>query len=129
MEASAAGTQRFAPTERRDPTAGTDAAERVTFVPSPIADPGPLGLAAFALTTFVLSMFNAGLVGKGGEPVVFGLALAYGGLGQLLAGMWEFRTGNTFGAVAFSSFGAFWLSYWAFAQFFAPDIAAKDLGH
>ncbi|MEA2484064.1 MAG: uncharacterized protein QOC55_2011 [Thermoleophilaceae bacterium] len=94
-----------------------------------VADPGPLGLGAFALTTFVLSMFNAGLVGKGGEPVVLGLALAYGGLGQLLAGMWEFRTGNTFGAVAFTSFGAFWLSYWAFVQFFAKDVPAADLGH
>jgi uncharacterized protein len=77
----------------------------------------------------VLSMFNSDLVGKGGEPVVLGLALAYGGLAQLLAGMWEFRTGNTFGAVAFSSFGAFWLSYWALVQFFAADIPAKDAGH
>ena len=67
------------------------------------ADPGPLGLAGFAMTTFVLSMFNADLVNKGGEPVVLGLALAYGGIAQLLAGMWEFRTGNTFGAVAFSA--------------------------
>lgn len=94
-----------------------------------VADPGPLGLGAFALTTFVLSMFNADLVGKGGEPVVLGLALCYGGLAQLLAGMWEFRTGNTFGAVAFTSFGAFWLSYWAFVQFFAKAVPAKDVGH
>jgi len=84
-----------------------------------IADPAPLGLAGFALTTFVLSMFNAGLVGKAGEPVVLGLALAYGGGAQLLAGMWEFRKGNTFGATAFSSFGAFWISYWVFVAFFA----------
>ena len=89
------------------------------------ADPGPLGLAGFALTTFVLSMFNAGLVSKAGEPVVLGLALAYGGLAQVLAGMWEFRTGNTFGAVAFTSFGAFWLSYWAFVTFFADSIPAE----
>jgi uncharacterized protein len=113
----------------RDPTRGQAAAERVTFVPSPIADPGPLGLAAFALTTFVLSMFNADLVGKGGEPIVFGLAFAYGGLAQVLAGMWEFRTGNTFGAVAFTSFGAFWLSYWAFVQFYATKVPAADVGH
>jgi succinate-acetate transporter protein len=96
---------------------------------APIANPAPLGLAAFALTTFVLSMFNAGLVGSGGEPIVYGLALAYGGLAQLLAGMWEFRTGNTFGATAFVSFGAFWLSYWAFVQFFAPKVPAADAGH
>jgi succinate-acetate transporter protein len=86
------------------------------------ADPAPLGLAAFALTTFVLSMFNADLVSKAGEPVVLGLALGYGGIAQILAGMWEFRTGNTFGAVAFTSFGAFWLSYWALVTFFAADI-------
>lgn len=89
------------------------------------ADPGPLGLAAFAMTTFVLSMFNADLVNKGGEPVVLPLALAYGGIAQVLAGMWEFRTGNTFGAVAFTSFGAFWLSYWAFVTFFAGSIPAE----
>jgi hypothetical protein len=92
------------------------------------ADPGPLGLAAFALTTFILSMFNSGLVSKAGEPVVLGVALAYGGLAQLLAGMWEFRTGNTFGAVAFTSFGAFWLSFWAFVTFFAGDIPAEHAG-
>ena len=90
--------------------------------------PGPLGLAAFALTTFVLSMFNAGLVSKAGEPVVLGLALGYGGIAQILAGMWEFRTGNTFGAVAFTSFGAFWLSFWAFVTFFAGEIPAAHVG-
>jgi len=96
---------------------------------TPTADPGPLGLAAFALTTFMLSMFNAKLLGAGGEPVVFGLALAYGGLAQLLAGMWEFRTGNTFGAVAFTSYGAFWLSFWAFVQFYEKDVPKADTGH
>jgi len=72
-------------------------------------------------------MFNAGLVSKAGEPVVLGLALAYGGLAQVLAGMWEFRTGNTFGAVAFTSFGAFWVSYWAFVTFFAESIPAAHV--
>jgi succinate-acetate transporter protein len=123
MEAGTASERRF------EPTAGRTAAERVQFVPSPIADPGPLGLAAFALTTFVLSMFNSGLVGSGGEPIVFGLALAYGGLAQLLAGMWEFRTGNTFGAVAFTSYGAFWISFWAFVQFFEKDVPKADASH
>ena len=92
------------------------------------ADPGPLGLAGFAMTTFILSMFNADLVNKGGEPVVLGVALAYGGIAQLLAGMWEFRTGNTFGAVAFSSFGAFWISYWALVTFFVDSIPAANAG-
>jgi succinate-acetate transporter protein len=94
-----------------------------------IANPAPLGLAAFALTTFVLSMINSGLVSSGAEPVVFGLALAYGGIAQVLAGMWEFKTGNTFGATAFTSYGAFWLSFWAYVQFFASGVAEKDAGH
>jgi succinate-acetate transporter protein len=77
---------------------------------SKIANPAPLGLAAFAMTTFVLSMVNSNLVGQEGLAAVVPLALVYGGLAQLLAGMWEFRAGNTFGALAFSSFGAFWIS-------------------
>jgi succinate-acetate transporter protein len=81
------------------------------------------------MTTFVLSMFNADLVNKGGEPVVLPLALAYGGIAQVLAGMWEFRTGNTFGAVAFTSFGAFWLSFWALNVFFVDSIPADAAGH
>jgi len=75
-------------------------------------DPGPLGLAGFATTTFFLSVVNTNMLGATVQNVVLGLALFYGGLAQLLAGMWEFVKGNTFGAVAFSSFGAFWLSYW-----------------
>jgi uncharacterized protein len=113
----------------RDPTDSARvvaAVEKVGWTP---ADPGPLGLAAFAMTTFVLSMFNANLVSATGEPVVFGLAFAYGGVVQVLAGMWEFRTGNTFGALAFSSFGAFWLSLFVFEVFFAGSIPAADVGH
>ncbi len=109
----------------RDETAGTTAA----VAPPPTANPAPLGLAAFALTTFVLSMFNAGLVSDKGEPVVFGLALFYGGLAQFTAGMWEFRTGNTFGSTAFTSYGAFWLSFWALVHFYAAKIPAADAGH
>ena len=96
------------------------------------ADPGPLGLAGFAMTTFILSMFNANFVSSAGEPVVLGVALAYGGIAQLLAGMWEFRTGNTFGAVAFSSFGAFWISFFVLVTFFAPgleDAGGATAGH
>jgi uncharacterized protein len=77
-----------------------------------IADPAPLGLAAFALTTFVLSSVNAGLLPKTVEGVVFGLALFYGGIVQVFAGLWEFAKGNTFGSTAFCSYGGFWLSFW-----------------
>ncbi len=93
-----------------------------------IADPAPLGLAGFGVTTLILSVFNAKILSGQGLPVVFGMALAYGGLAQLLAGMWEFRNNNTFGATAFSSYGAFWLSYWALVQFFAKDIGG-DAGN
>jgi succinate-acetate transporter protein len=93
------------------------------------ADPAPLGLAGFAMTTFVLSMFNANFVNAAGEPVVLGLAVAYGGIAQLLAGMWEFRTGNTFGAVAFSSYGAFWISFFVLVAFFVPTIPEANAGH
>ncbi len=97
-----------------DPTGGRSAG----WTP---ADPGPLGLAAFAGTTFVLSLFNANLVSAKGQLVVLGVAFAYGGLAQLLAGMWEFRTGNTFGAVAFTSFGAFWISFFILLRLTPAD--------
>jgi succinate-acetate transporter protein len=113
-----------APDPTRDETAAAQTARVVETKPV-TADPGPLGLAAFALTTFVLSIFNSGLMSEKGLPIVLGLALAYGGFAQLLAGMWEFRTGNTFGAVAFTSYGAFWISFWAFEQFYAKDITDK----
>jgi succinate-acetate transporter protein len=112
----------------RDPMAGSTAVARETVnaLAGSIADPGPLGLAGFALTTFVLSCVNAGWVHKGTEPIVLGLALAYGGLAQLLAGMWEFKKGNTFGATAFASYGAFWISFWAFVVFYAGKVPKAD---
>jgi hypothetical protein len=73
----------------------------------PIADPAPLGLGAFALTTFMLSGHNATFIP---DVLWVGLALFYGGLAQLLAGMWEFRNRNVFGATAFSTYGGFWLA-------------------
>ncbi|MDP9317696.1 MAG: acetate uptake transporter [Actinomycetota bacterium] len=95
-----------------------------------IADPAPLGLGAFALTTFVLSVMNADIVDKTATPVVFGLALAYGGIGQFAAGIWEFAKGNTFGATAFCSFGAFWISYWYLAAHTdLSGASANDAGN
>jgi len=85
--------------------------QTTTTKTSAIADPGPLGLAGFALTTFVLSVFNSGMI-KTGDGVVLGLALAYGGIAQFAAGMWEFVRGNTFAALAFASYGGFWISFW-----------------
>lgn len=77
---------------------------------SSIADPGPLGLAGFALTTFILSMSNAHLVPAALGALFVPIALFYGGIAQILAGMWEFKKNNTFGAAAFTTYGAFWLS-------------------
>ncbi len=74
-----------------------------------IANPGALGLGAFALTTFLLSVINAGIIAPANIGVVLPMAFFYGGLAQVLAGMWEFKSGNIFGATCFTSFGAFWL--------------------
>lgn len=84
-----------------------------------IANPAALGLGGFALTTFVLSTHNAGLAP---DLTWVGLAFFYGGLAQFCAGMWEFKTGNTFGATAFSTYGAFWLSL---ATFLVLVLAGK----
>jgi uncharacterized protein len=132
MEASQMGAREadVAPAPTADPTGGRTAG----WTP---ADPGPLGLAGFAGTTFVLSLINTGLVGThllpGGGllPMVAALAIAYGGAAQLLAGIWEFRTGNTFGAVAFSSYGAFWISFFFIVQSVgknAPSEVFSGLG-
>jgi len=105
-------------------------ADTAPSLPQPqIGDPGPLGLAAFAMTTFVLSVFNTNMISNTVSAAVLPLALFYGGLAQLLAGMWEFRKGNTFGAVAFSSYGAFWLSFAAYVRFVAPGLNPADAGN
>jgi succinate-acetate transporter protein len=94
-----------------------------------IADPGPLGLAGFAGTTFFLSTVNTNMLGASVQTIVLGLALAWGGIAQLLAGMWEFVKGNTFGAVAFSSFGAFWISFWYLLNHLPESAPPKDILH
>jgi succinate-acetate transporter protein len=86
-----------------------------------VADPAPLGLGAFAMTTLALSLYNANIWAAGIFPAL-ALALVYGGFAQLLAGMWEFVRKNTFGAMAFTSYGAFWISYYVFIHFLAPAI-------
>jgi hypothetical protein len=92
---------------------------------SGIADPAPLGLAAFALTTFLLSAFNAGWMTHSSGLAWLGYALAYGGLCQLLAGMWEFRNRNVFGATAFASYGGFWIGLF----FYFQTVGSKLLAH
>jgi uncharacterized protein len=124
MEAANIGAREADVAPAPDPTAG----RVMGWTP---ADPGPLGLAAFAGTTFMLSLINAGLVGThrlpGGGllPMVAALALAYGGAAQFLAGIWEFRTGNTFGAVAFCSYGAFWISFYFIVQSVGKNLPTE----
>ncbi len=108
-----------------------DRSTATTATPAAIADPAPLGLGAFALTTFLLSAKNAGWTR--GTDAWLGYAFAYGGLGQLLAGMWEFRNKNVFGATAFSTYGGFWIGLGLYIQLVAgtaksPAEVGNDLG-
>jgi succinate-acetate transporter protein len=110
----------------------TDDAPAAVAAGTGIADPAPLGLAAFALTTFLLSAVNAHWAGTSSGSAWLGYAFAYGGFGQLLAGMWEFRNRNVFGATAFASYGGFWIGLGLWALLVAPHTtglqASRDLG-
>ena len=111
----------------------TEDAPAVVAAGTGIADPAPLGLAAFALTTFLLSAVNANIAKGSTGSDWLGYAFAYGGLMQLLAGMWEFRNKNVFGATAFSTYGGFWIGLGLWALLVAPHAtsagaADKDLG-
>jgi uncharacterized protein len=92
---------------------------------SPVANPAPLGLVAFGLTTLLLSFINAGIIPADSIAVVLATAIPFGGLAQILAGMWEFRVGNTFGATAFTSYGMFWISFVLINTTFGP-LLPKD---
>jgi succinate-acetate transporter protein len=97
---------------------------------TPAADPAPLGLAGFALTTFLLSGHNASWIP---DAIWIGPALFYGGIAQLLAGMWEVRNRNVFGATAFSTYGGFWLGLGSIivladlSKTFAAALAGSNL--
>lgn len=100
------------------------AGQEVTASPLAIADPAPLGLACFGLTTLCLSVINAGWLDASATPMVLAFALPVGGVTQILAGMWAFRRGTAFPATAFSAYGAFWISFFLLIQYFVPAIAA-----
>jgi uncharacterized protein len=93
-----------------------------------VSEPAALGLAGFALSTMALSVINVGIVSTKALPVVLGLALAYGGIVQLLAGMWAFIKNDTFAAVALSSYGGFWISY-LLQHTFLKQIPAASQGN
>ena len=104
------------------PTAGPEPVMHTHEAIPTVADPAPLGLAGFGVTTMMLSFINAGFIGAGATVAVLPMAAAFGGLAQLLAGMWAFKRGNTFAASAFTSFGAFWFSYYLLIDVFAAQI-------
>ena len=111
----------------------TDESTAQTAPALAVADPAPLGLAAFALTTFLLSASNAKWMNSATGDAWLGYALAYGGVIQLLAGMWEFRNKNVFGATAFSTYGGFWIGLALWVLLVAPNAASAtaadhDLG-
>lgn len=100
-----------------------------TAAKTPVANPAPLGLAGFALTTILLNIHNAGFYEL--SVMIMGMGVFYGGIAQLIAGIMEYKQGNTFGTVAFVSYGSFWLSLvfiWAMPQFGLPAADAVSMG-
>lgn len=93
-----------------------------------LANPAPLGLTGFALTTCVLSMVNAGLFPGEAVPMVLASAFVFGGTAQFFAGLMEMPRGNTFGFVAFCSYGAFWWTFALFVLFFAEGVPGQFVG-
>lgn len=93
-----------------------------------LANPAPLGLFGFALTTWLLSMINAGWLPATGMGMVLGMAFAFGGTAQFAAGLLEAPRGNTFGFVAFCAYGAFWWSFALFVVFFGKGVPAAMVG-
>ncbi|MCF3946929.1 acetate uptake transporter [Acidiphilium sp. AL] len=94
----------------------------------PVTNPAPLGLFGFATTTWLLSMINAGLFPGTSVPMVLAMAIAFGGTAQFAAGLMEVRNGNTFGFVAFCSYGAFWWSFALFVELFAKGVPGDFVG-
>jgi uncharacterized protein len=111
------------PYARAEPLAGADVRPEIA---QSVADPLPLGIGAFAMTTFALSISNTNIWGAGADAAL-ALALVFGGGVQLLAGMWEFVRKNTFGATAFASYGAFWIAFYVFIKIIVPGMRVVDI--
>ena len=92
------------------------------------ANPGPVGLMGFALTTWMLSLVNAGFYAGSSVPIVLALAFSFGGTAQFIAGLLEYPRGNTFGFLAFCGYGCFWWSFALFVRFFAAGTPAGTVG-
>ena len=110
-------------------TARPAAVQAATASASGWGNSAPLALAAFGVTTFMLSLINANVVPAGTTPVVFAVAFMFGGLTQLIAGIICLRNGNVFAGVLFGGFGAFWLSFYAIGEFFLKSVPLLQVGH
>ncbi|KUO95533.1 acetate uptake transporter [Ferroacidibacillus organovorans] len=95
---------------------------------SKFADPGPLAVGAFSATSFMLGVYNAGLLHSGGVAVVFPAAFFFGGMIQLLVSVLEFIRGNTFGTMVFGTYGAFWVIFGGIEIWFAKMMTPSDIG-
>lgn len=99
----------------------------VGSVASHLADPGAWAVTAFATTSFMLGMYNAGLLGAGGAVIVIPVAFFYGGLIQIIVAILEVMRGNLFGAVVFGTYGPFWVIYGLIVQFYAAKVPSGDV--
>jgi succinate-acetate transporter protein len=90
---------------------------------------GPLSLLAFAVVTLMLSLINVNAISGGVTPVVASVGLIFGGTTQLIGGLIQMRTGNTFQGLLFCSFGAFWISLAAILQWYLKEVPAAQVGH
>ncbi len=98
--------------------------EKSTISISPGANPAPLGLMGFGATTVLLNLHNAGIITAASLGMIFAMGLFYGGIAQVIAGLLEFRKNNTFGTLAFTSYGLFWISLVALLLF--PKMGLAD---
>ena len=107
-------------------------ATEITTLPArTLANPAPLGLMGFGATTVLLNLHNAGLIAGTGLGMIFAMGLFYGGIAQVIAGLSEFRKGNTFGMTAFTSYGLFWIALVALLVFptlgWAPAVDGTSM--
>ena len=113
-------------------TAASPVSSGIAETVAPVANPAPLGLIGFGMTTLLLGAINAGFITAARDRLPArqrcpGNGIAFGGVGQILAGMWEFKVGNTFGATAFTSYGLFWISFVLINTTFAPGLPKDPL--
>lgn len=94
-----------------------------------MGDPSPLGLFAYGITLGVLSFIHLGVIASTATPFVVAISLPVGGLGMIIAGLWAFRRGSTFGGTALTGYGVFWINYFLLFGIYASQVPKSELGH